>query len=98
MHFEDHIWEKPGYDPTYKDDDGEFMGRANMFPYSVYNTSGNSTLNYIKDLGENHHINWLVGTEYQYNRIKLDSVVLVLRSNQPVNVVVFTQIFDVIQR
>ena len=70
MHFEDHIWEKPGYDPTYKDDDGEFMGRANMFPYSVYNTSGNSTLNYIKDLGDDHHINWLVGTEYQYNRIK----------------------------
>ncbi|MGB2117748.1 MAG: SusC/RagA family TonB-linked outer membrane protein, partial [Schleiferiaceae bacterium] len=24
MHFEDHIWEKPGYDPTYKDADGNF--------------------------------------------------------------------------
>ena len=70
MHFEDHIWEKPGYDPTYKDADGNFLGRANMYTYDVYNTSGNATANYIKDFGENHHINWLIGSEYQYNRIK----------------------------
>ena len=69
MHFEDHIWEKPGYDPTYKDSDGNLLGRANMYTYSVWNTSGNATANYIKDIGENHHINWLVGSEYQYNRI-----------------------------
>ena len=70
MHFEDHIWEKPGYDPTYKDADGNFLGRANMYTYDVYNTSGNATANYIKDFGENHHINLLIGSEYQYNRIK----------------------------
>ena len=70
MHFEDHIWEKPGYDPTYKDADGNFLGRANMYTYDVYNTSGNATANYIKNFGENHHINWLIGSEYQYNRIK----------------------------
>ncbi|MDP4616518.1 MAG: SusC/RagA family TonB-linked outer membrane protein, partial [Schleiferiaceae bacterium] len=69
MHFEDHIWEKPGYDPTYKDTEGNLLGRANMYTYSVWNTSGNATANYIKDIGENHHINWLVGSEYQYNRI-----------------------------
>ena len=69
MHFEDHIWEKPGYDPTYKDSEGNLLGRANMYTYSVWNTSGNATANYIKDIGENHHINWLVGSEYQYNRI-----------------------------
>ncbi len=70
MHFEDHIWEKPGYDPTYKDADGSFLGRANMYTYDVYNTSGNATANYIKDFGENHHMNLLIGSEYQYNRIK----------------------------
>ena len=69
MHFEDHIWEKPGYDPTYKDSEGNLLGRANMYPYSVWNTSGNATANYIKDLGEDHHINWLIGSEYQYNRV-----------------------------
>ncbi|MEY2970381.1 MAG: hypothetical protein RLZZ599_754, partial [Bacteroidota bacterium] len=69
MHFEDHIWEKPGYDPTYKDSEGNLLGRANMYPYSVWNTSGNATANYIKDLGADHHINWLIGSEYQYNRI-----------------------------
>ena len=69
MHFEDHIWEKPGYDPTYKDSEGNLLGRANMYTYSVWNTSGNATANYIKDIGKNHHINWLIGSEYQYNRI-----------------------------
>ncbi len=70
MNFQDHIWEKPGYDPTYKDAEGNFLGRANMYTYDVWNTSGNATANYIKDLGENHHINWLIGSEYQYNRVK----------------------------
>jgi TonB-linked SusC/RagA family outer membrane protein len=69
MHFEDHIWEKPGYDPTYKDDEGNLLGRANMYPYSVWNTSGNATANYMKDFGPDHHFNWLIGSEYQYNRI-----------------------------
>ena len=69
MHFEDHIWEKPGYDPTYKDSEGNLLGRANMYTYNVSNASGNATANYIKDLGDDHHFNWLIGSEYQYNRI-----------------------------
>ena len=30
MHFEDHIWEKPGYDPTDKDSGGNLLGRSDM--------------------------------------------------------------------
>ncbi len=69
MDFEDNVFEKPGYDPLHiNDSTKQEQGRAWQYPYWVNNATGNLTASYLYDVNENHHFNFLVGSEYQYSK------------------------------
>ena len=69
MDFTGDVYEKPGFDLSNVDENGNQLGRAFLTKREIYSTNINLTGTQLWDLDENNHFTFLLGAEYQYNKV-----------------------------